>query len=845
MKKHLTLFLLILSSLCFSQASAACNWKSRNFTFTTYDSCNRNAQKASIGGYVYFNSNLMGCFKYQWKVNGNAVSSKNVFTYALSQNGSYTITCKVTDTCNNCDTTFTSSKTISCFPTCNWYKRNMYFSAWDSCNGKKYKTSINGYIAGQGCFKYSWLVNGVKVSDSRFFNYPTKQNGTYNLCMKVLDTCNNCDTSYCKTFNVTCISNCNWKNRNAYYFTWDTCGLKTQYGSVNGYINFQNTNTSCFKYAWSVNNVAVKGNNNVMNWPIHQNGTYVIKCTVIDTCNNCDTTYTGTKTIGCFNTCKWYNKQISFAGWDSCNGKKFKNSINGYVYIGTQGCYKYNWLVNGVSISDSRSLNYQVTKNGTYTMCMRIIDTCGFCDTTLCRNFTVNCIPTCNWKARYPTLYTADSCNSNTKKASVFGYISFNSSRTCFKYQWTVNGVNAGNNYYMSYPVSLNGSYAVCVKVTDTCNKCDTTFCSTKTITCLPGCSWSKRNMYFSAWDSCTGKKIKYSVNGYIGPYNGCYKYNWLVNGVKVSDSRFLNYQIKQNGTYTLCMKVVDTCDKCDTTYCKTFNFTCIPGCNWKNRKPYTFSWDTCQGYGLINSVNGYISFQANSSCYKYNWTVNGKNAGNSYWVNYPITQNGTYYLCVKVTDTCNRCDTTFCMSKTISCFKNCNWSNKITAKNYIDSCNGRRYKMSLNGYVAINQNYLNCCKFLWTVDGKTVSNTYYFHAPVSKNGYYDVCVKITDTCNKCDTTICETRQMNCNNSSIESIQSKAWHVYPNPVQTILNLATESNIGCVKIFNCNGQLIHDATYNDVSTQIDVSTWPAGIYLLRREDTGQVFKFIKQ
>ncbi|MEN9344967.1 MAG: hypothetical protein RLZZ60_436, partial [Bacteroidota bacterium] len=247
MKKHLTLFLLILSSLCFSQASAACNWKSRNFTFTTYDSCNRNAQKASIGGYVYFNSNLMGCFKYQWKVNGNAVSSKNVFTYALSQNGSYTITCKVTDTCNNCDTTFTSSKTISCFPTCNWYKRNMYFSAWDSCNGKKYKTSINGYIAGQGCFKYSWLVNGVKVSDSRFFNYPIKQNGTYNLCMKVLDTCNNCDTSYCKTFNVTCISNCNWKNRNAYYFTWDTCGLKTQYGSVNGYINFQNTNTSCFK----------------------------------------------------------------------------------------------------------------------------------------------------------------------------------------------------------------------------------------------------------------------------------------------------------------------------------------------------------------------------------------------------------------------------------------------------------------------------------------------------------------------------------------------------------------------------------------------------------------------
>jgi len=121
----------------------ACNWQSRNGKFTTYDSCNSNTKKASIGGYVYFNSNLLGCFKYQWKVNGNVVSTRNILTYAITQNGTYSISCKVTDTCNNCDTTFSSSKTISCIPAnCNWSK--VYLAYTNVCN--VYKFEVAGTI---------------------------------------------------------------------------------------------------------------------------------------------------------------------------------------------------------------------------------------------------------------------------------------------------------------------------------------------------------------------------------------------------------------------------------------------------------------------------------------------------------------------------------------------------------------------------------------------------------------------------------------------------------------------------------------------------------------------------
>jgi hypothetical protein len=127
------------------------------------------------------------------------------------------------------------------------------------------------------------------------------------------------------------------------------------------------------------------------------------------------------------------------------------------------------------------------------------------------------------------------------------------------------------------------GSYYVRVSIKNKCCGSDTLFYNLIRVTCKPTtskCNWKSRNMYFSVWDSCAGVKNKVSVNGYIGPFNGCYKYYWTVNGVSVSTARMMSYGITTNGTYNVCMKVVDTCNQCDTTFCSSRVITCATASN-------------------------------------------------------------------------------------------------------------------------------------------------------------------------------------------------------------------------------------------------------------------------
>lgn len=353
-------------------------------------------------------------------------------------------------------------------------------------------------------------------------------------------------------------------------------------------------------------------------------------------------------------------------------------------------------------------------------------------------------------------------------------------------------------------------------------------------------CNWKNRNPYMFTWDSCKNNSSA-NVNGYISfQYNtSCFKYSWTVNGTSAGTGNIMHKTINQNGTYNICVKVTDTCNNCDTTFCSTKTITCFGNsCNWKNRNPYMFAWDSCKNNSSAN-VNGYISFQYNTSCFKYNWTVNGVAAGTSYIMHKNITQNGTYNICVKVTDTCNKCDTTFCATKTISCFGNiCIWKNKIAAINFYDSCNGIRYRNSTTGYIAMNQNSNNSClKFTWKVDSQIVSNTYYFTAPIIRNGYHTYCVIITDTCNNCDTAICQSRYYNCNNLKVNSeFLSETIFVYPLPAKQYLSIYSGFESSKAVIYTINGISIWEGTINEGENIIKTENWPSGMYILNMQTT---------
>ena len=204
MKKSIILFAMLALFFNVSKAST-CNWQARKPYFMGWDSC---AKNQTLYGYIYFaNFTNAGCLKYTWSVNGAKVATTRPMNYKMTSNGTYVMTLKVTDTCNQCDTTFSKTFNITCFnSTCNWQARKPYFMGWDSCakNQTLYGYFYFANFTNAGCLKYTWYVNGAKVATTRPMNYKMTSNGTYVMTLKVTDTCNQCDTTFSKTFNITC-----------------------------------------------------------------------------------------------------------------------------------------------------------------------------------------------------------------------------------------------------------------------------------------------------------------------------------------------------------------------------------------------------------------------------------------------------------------------------------------------------------------------------------------------------------------------------------------------------------------------------------------------------------------
>lgn len=627
---------------------------------------------------------------------------------------------------------------------CNWKSNIKQFAAVvsDSCPNKYFYGGIS--LSSSKGITYKWSLGSSVISTSSNFSYTPTANGYYTICVKLIDTVNKCDTTICsKSLWYNCSTGCNWKGRFPTFKTWDTCRGKGDINNINGSISFNN-NTSCFKYTWTVNNF-VKGTGKTLKYSISSNGTYDICVKVTDTCNKCDTTFCETKKISCFSTpCKWYLRKPAMGVWDSCVSKGSKNN-------------------------------------------------------------------------------------------KVNAYISFNNNGTCYKYQWTVNNIAAGNNYIMNKGITANGTYTICVKITDTCDKCDTTICKNITVSCLPSpCNWKSRDAQFAVWDSCKTKNGKSNVNGYINFSNKCMKYEWKVNNTYAGNGNNMSQIITQNGTYTICLNVTDTCNKCDTTYCATKTINCFTQkCNWMDKFPTFTTFDSCKGYkGKTNSIGAYISFKSNSSCFKYEWTINNSliSSPSNVIVN-PLLQNGTYSICVKVTDTCNKCDTTFCIKRTISCFTSkCIWKNRITCFDVKDSCAGKY----LFGKVCLaTNNTTGCIKKQWTVGGFVKSTGNDFKYNITKNGIYEVCLKLTDTCNKCDTTLCKTIKVNCNSLGYNNIQTDKIKIYPNPANSVLNIELEnSQNSSYQLVNILGEVITNGNLNETSNTINTSTLANGVYILK-------------
>lgn len=743
---------------------------------------------------------------------------------------------------------FSINKTNAQASKCNWNAVGPVYKFWDSCKGQTGKFSVNGflYFKSKGCFVYEWTVNGQKAGNNNVMSYIITKNGKYDVCVTVKDTCNNCDTTFCNSRNITCISNCNWKAQNPGYYFWDSCaGTKNKY-SLNGYISYKSS--SCLRYEWYVNGKYFN-NSNILNYPITQNGKYNVCVKVIDTCNNCDTMYCSARTISCISTnpCIWKPKSPQFSLWDSCNAKKVPYSINGFIYFPNKTCLTYEWTVNGKNMGSNYYMSYPISANGNYTVCVKVKDTCNKCDTTFCSTRSFSCIKSggCNFKRQAPYFSFWDSCTGKVNKYSINGYISF-SNKSCLSYKWTVNGNPiSASGYFVSYPITANGTYNLCVKVIDSCNNCDTTFCSTRVISCIgsKGCNWRQQKPAYYFWDTCSNSTKHYSLNGYlVFSSNSCIKYQWTVNGKPAGNNYVFNYPVSSNGTYNVCVKVSDTCNKCDTTYCSSRVISCFGStkCNFKSQTMYYSVWDTCKTKTNNATIFGYLG--NTNKCFKFQWFFNGKQVSTLRSFSYTVTQNGTYYVCLLVTDSCNKCDTTYCSTRTISCLKSnpCNWNKRIINFYYLDSCTSRTKQVSVVGFIPLLDT--NCAKYSWTVNGKAAGNQYWMRYPVTADGNYKVCVRISDSCNACsDTSLCGYVNVKCFAGVKQNATINKLDFYPNPANDALIVDWKNADAIYSLVDVSGRIVQQGILKTGTQQLLLNALPQGIFVIQVVTDQNIFR----
>ncbi|MEZ4804647.1 MAG: T9SS type A sorting domain-containing protein [Bacteroidia bacterium] len=583
---------------------------------------------------------------------------------------------RVIDTVNNCDTTYCKTITTNCFKSsCIWKDKKPDFKVIDSCLGNN--AVFIGYVLFRGntnsTYTYQWTVNNVpdtKYKGNSLYSYITK-NGTYTVCVRVKDTANNCDTTFCETFKITCLQACDWKSQKPKFEFSDSCFKSS--AKIFAHLTFNGKYNTKYAYKWSINQNQTNSTSPYVVETFSKNGYYTFCVNVYDSVNNCDTNFCETIQIKCLSGCDWKSMKPNFYLTDSCNAKSLHSGIffNGKSRTDLQ----YTWRLNGKVFNYNDNIVSQtISSNGGYTVCVTVYDSSKNCDTTFCESIKINCFKACNWKDRKPDLSVIDTCGRNINALS--GIIYFNGKyRSDYIYKWTVN--NTTLNYTgpsMYHNLNKNGTYFVCVNIKDTANNCDTTICKTVQVNCITSCNWKDRKAKLEVWDTCrnTCKEVFNRIDGWItfnNKVNTSYKYTWRINGTIVQkDWAFLLNPVSQNGKYTVCLTVHDTINNCDTSFCETVYMNCIQKCNWSRNMPKLYLKDSCSKN--FTKIIGEVDFkECRKSSYLYKWTVNGTRLNyTGPAMLYDLKKNGTYTVCINVYDSVNRCDTTICDTLQVKC---------------------------------------------------------------------------------------------------------------------------------------------------------------------------------
>lgn len=593
-------------------------------------------------------SNYDSCNSITWVIGSSTTYTGSVLSHTFSAPGTYQVCMKYKNNCTKWDTTICKSVTVDTCP-CSFTPYIVLTK--DSADCYKYK--YMAYPAGTSATgKYTYSVNfgDQTYSTARDGNHTYSKNGTYKVCVSVKFT--NAAGKYCvkdyyKTITVNCAKKCSWITPSISYTN-----------KCNAYkFSATDQKDSCVYYKWTIDS----GNTTygtVAEIKFKTKGYHKIKLTYYNSCTGCDTTLVKYIYDTCMTVCNWAGASMSYT---KVNCYSFNYEASNLK----DSCVTYTFIVGNKIINSNRTNSVYFTANGTYNVGYRFYNKCNGCDTIIWSKLEINCFSNkCNWPSNIGFTTTLVQCPYIKITAN-------SNSDSCLVYKCYINDTMipyyGSSGRIFAYKMPKNGTYKICMKISNTCTGCDTVICTTYTTNCIGAskCNWSNfgwnyssncRKYTFEATNT-TDTCVSYTYK--IGSNSGAYTY---LNG------RVSTYEFPANGTYTVCLYLKNKCKGCDTMICKTIVVNCstTKTCNW-NSPSFTYtrsSIDSCMYTFEAKNLNNY--------CITYKWYIGDSGNTNIFTgrlVQTKFGANGVQHVYLILNDTCNKCDTFIHREFTTNCY--------------------------------------------------------------------------------------------------------------------------------------------------------------------------------
>ena len=486
-------------------------------------------------------------------------------------------------------------------------------------------------------------------------------------------------------------------------------------------------------------------------------------------------------------------------GYSQCTAG-FSSSVTGlfdYGFINLSSPFgdtsiTFQWNFGDGGTSNLQNPSHTFDSLGTYVVCLTMHDPTFSCSATHCDTIVIACPAVAGYTYTKANNYSFDFAYSSPANDQV-------------TWHWNFGDGDTSNMRTITHTFAHTGVYDVCLTVTDVNTGCTNTYCS-DVIVCVAQADFShtNSNLYaYSFTDASFGEDASTT-------------YLWTFGDGDSSTIQDPSYTFPASGTYNVCLTIDVRDSGCTNQFCTSISVGCPDSAkfSYSNTGGLTFQF-TDLSTGEDTSVS-------------YSWSFGDGTSSNQKNPAHMFATPGTHDVCLTIRNVDQGCSSTSCGTVVIACNDSAGFTYTV---------NG-----NLSQFSDISTGEDTSATFDWNFgDGDSSSAKNPAHTYASF-GTYSVCLKVTDVDVSCSNQFCQNINIVSGISEETGLNNKI-RIYPNPANSLVKIDLNGfEANAISIFNQLGEKLEQITPGNKGVEtLDVSTLPAGIYLITARSDFELYK----